>query len=281
MDAGKAIQRNLREVWIPEYDSYVFKTLADAAINNGAYDNTPATKSNAYELFLKGMERLGNCNVPDQGRVAFCSYGFANLLKQDSSFMRYGDQSQQMLIKGVIGEVDGCKIVKVPSSRLPAGAACIITHPVAATAPKQLEEYKIHDNPPGISGWLCEGRFIYDCFILNEKIDAVYFIGGQTTLKHMNVITAAGGGTTKAQVVFEPGQLDSNGAKWYAMSATSASGLTAVTPGTAITTSGWTELSGSGAVYTAGAATHKYIRVIEVDSANKPIAMGDSVLNLG
>jgi N4-gp56 family major capsid protein len=90
----------------------------------------------------------------DKGRVAFCSYKFANLLKQDPAFMKYGDQSQEMILKGVIGEVDGCKIVKVPSSRLPAGAAFIITHAIAATGPKQMEEYRIHENPPGISGWL-------------------------------------------------------------------------------------------------------------------------------
>ena len=281
MDAGKALQRNLREVWVPEFDSYVFNTLATAAQNNGHYDNTAATTSNAYALFLKGMESLGNCNVPDQGRVAFCSYGFANLLKQDSAFMRYGDASQQMLVKGVIGEVDGCKIVKVPSSRLPAGAACIITHPIAAVGPKQLEEYKIHDNPPGISGFLVEGRFIYDCFVLNEKADAIYYIGGQSVFQQMNVITAPGGSTTKAQVVFEPGQHNANGSKWYAMSNTTVAGLTAVTYGSAITTGNWTELSGSGAIYTAGAATHKYIRVVEVDSADKPIAVGDAILNLG
>ena len=153
-DAGKALARQIREVWVPEYDTYVFNKLAASATAWGQVDATQATTSNAYQLFLKGMEALGNANVPDQGRVAFCSYAFANLLKQDSAFMRYGDQSQQMLIKGVIGEVDGCKIVKVPASRLPVGAACIITHPVAATAPKQLEDYKIHDNPPGVSGWL-------------------------------------------------------------------------------------------------------------------------------
>jgi hypothetical protein len=225
------------------------------------------------------MERLGNANVPDQGRVAFCSYGFTNLLKQDPAFMRYGDKSQEMLIKGVIGEVDGCKIVKVPSSRLPAGAACIITHPVAATAPKQLEEYKIHDNPPGISGWLCEGRFIYDAFVLNEKIDAIYFIGGQTVFQQMNVLTAPGS-TGKTQVVFEPGQHNLNGVKWYAMSASAASGLTALTYGTAITTSAWTELTANGVEYTPSSGD-KYIRVIEVDSANKPIAVGDAVINLG
>lgn len=153
-DAGKALSRQLREVCVPEFDAYVFKTLAAAATARGAINNTAASKENAYELFLEGQEYLGNRNVPDKGRVCFCSYRFANLLKQDSAFMKYSDISQQMLVKGVIGEVDGCKIVKVPSSRLPAGAAFLLTHPMAATAPKQLEDYKIHDNPPGISGWL-------------------------------------------------------------------------------------------------------------------------------
>ena len=158
-DAGKALDRQLREVWVPEYDAYVFRTLAASATAKGNYSTVAITKANAYEMFLKGMEALGNANVPDEGRVCFCSYGFANLLKQDSAFMRYGDSSQQMLQKGVIGEVDGCKIVKVPSSRLPAGAAFLITHPVAATGPKQLEDYKIHDDPPGISGWLVKKSF--------------------------------------------------------------------------------------------------------------------------
>jgi N4-gp56 family major capsid protein len=155
----------------------VFHTLAKAATANGNTSATEATKSNAYSLFLDAQEALGNKNVPDKGRIAFCSYKFANLLKQDSSFMKYGNLSQEMVNKGILGEVDGIKIVKVPASRLPEGAAFILTHPVAATAPKQLSEYKIHEDAPGISGWLCEGRFIYDAFVLNEKANAVYYHG--------------------------------------------------------------------------------------------------------
>ncbi|NTV46154.1 MAG: hypothetical protein HGB11_06460 [Chlorobiales bacterium] len=33
----------------------------------------------------------------------------------------------------------------------------------------QLEDVNTHDNPPGISGALIEGRFIYDCFALVPK----------------------------------------------------------------------------------------------------------------
>ena len=88
-----------------------------------------------------------------------CSYKFANLLKQDPAFMKYSNLSQEMVVKGVMGEVDGVKIVKVPASRLPEGCSFILTHPIAATAPKQLDEYRIHENPAGISGWLVKSSF--------------------------------------------------------------------------------------------------------------------------
>ena len=277
-DAGKALSRQLREVCVPEFDAYVFKTLAAAATAHGSYSTTALTKTNAYEVFLAGMEYLGNHNVPDKGRVCFCSYKFANLLKQDSSFMKYGDKSQEMLEKGVIGEVDGCKIVKVPSSRLPAGAAFLITHKMAATAPKQLSDYTIHDNPPGINGWLVEGRLIYDCFTLDEKLDAIYYHGGQPVLKNLIVgtgATAAGKTTLTVTSELENAQ----NARYYVTGA-DVSKLTAVTYGTAITTSAWTALTGNSVEF-APASGHTAIRVVEVDSAGKPVAVGDAKLNIG
>lgn len=278
MDSGKALSRQTNEVMIPEFDAYCFKTLADAATDAGNSDSTAPTKSNAYELFLKGMESLGDNNVPDQGRVAFCSYAFANLLKQDSAFMKYGNTSQEMLIKGVIGEVDGAKIVKVPSSRLPAGCAFILCHPLAATAPKQLEEFKTHDNPPGISGWLCEGRFIYDCFVLDEKVGGIYYQGGGKLKKLtvQSVGTAAG----KSTISLIPGQHDSNGKKWYYNTAATKGALLGATQGTAITKASWTELTAA-TLEISVTSGHKFIEIVEVDSADKPLAHTITKLNAG
>ena len=270
MDAGRALSRQIREVWVPEYDTYVFRTLAARATARGNYSTTELTRDNAYEQFLHGMEVLGNKNVPDQGRVCFCSYRFANLLKQDSAFMRYGDRSQEMLRKGVIGEVDGCRIVKVPASRLPAGCAFLMTHPMAATGPKQLESFKIHDNPPGINGYLVEGRVIYDCFVLNEKADAVYYHGSQAVLKPLNVTASVNGSGTAALVV-EPGAPES-GNSWKYQVKSSADALDTVTYGTAITASAWTALIGSGVTITADAGG--VVAVVEVDSAGKPLGYG-------
>ena len=72
-DAGKSLSRQLREVVIPEFDTYVFKTLFDSAVANGNYASSAIGKTDAYEAFLAGMEHMGNKSVPDRGRVAFCS----------------------------------------------------------------------------------------------------------------------------------------------------------------------------------------------------------------
>ena len=275
-DAGKALSRQLREVCIPEFDTYVFKTLAAAATERGSFSDEEITKENAYEKFLSGMEYLGNHNVPDKGRVCFCSYKFANLLKQDSAFMKYGDKSQEMLERGVIGEVDGCAIVKVPATRLPAGAAFLITHAVAATAPKQLSDYKVHDNPPGISGWLVEGRMIYDCFVLNEKADAIFYHGSQPVLKNLVVTTVASdSGMSTVQVIAEQ-----EGSERYYATAEHNANLPAVAYGSAITTSDWTLMTGP-AVEFAPQSGHTVVRVVEVDADGKPIACGETLLNIG
>ena len=73
-DAGRALARQIREVVVPEFDTYVFKTLADSAVAAGNYASGALDKTNAYAAFLAGMEKLGDNNVPCKGRVAFCSY---------------------------------------------------------------------------------------------------------------------------------------------------------------------------------------------------------------
>ena len=71
--------------------------------------------------------------------------------------------------------IDGMDVVKLPAKRLPAKFGFMIAHPVATVAPTKLEEYRTHDNPPGISGKLVEGRNVYDAFVLDNKKMAIYY----------------------------------------------------------------------------------------------------------
>ena len=280
MDAGRALSRQTSEVIIPEFDTYAFHKLAEAAQEVGNIGTTAATKSNAYELFLAANEKLSDNNVPEAGRIALCSYNYANLLKQDPAFSKQTESSQKMVHTGIIGEIDGVKIVKVPSSRLPAGCAFILTHPSAAVGPKQLNTYRIHQDPPGISGWLVEGRQIYDVFVLNEKKRAVYFHGAQAILRSMLIQTSASNVGKSTIIIASPAQKSKDTNKWYYQTAATAEALAAVKHGTAISTDAWTLMADPSAEITPTSG-HKFVRVVEVDSTNKPVSVGDALLNIG
>ena len=84
--------------------------------------------------------------------------------------------------------------------------------------------------------------------------------------------------TGKSEIIVEPGALD--GDKRYYMTAATAAGLTAVTYNSAITTGNWTELTANGLEITPTSG-HTMVRVVEVDSSDKPIAIGDAILNVG
>ena len=174
MEAGKALARQLSEVIIPEVDVYRLAAMSAAAIANGHTATTAVTASNAYLMMLNAGAALDEDKVPVQGRIAFVTPTYYNFLKQDNTFIKASEIAQNMLINGQVGEVDGVKIVKVPSTYLPASHSFVMCHPVATVAPKKLEDYKTHDNPPGINGWLVEGRTIYDAFVLTNKVNALY-----------------------------------------------------------------------------------------------------------
>jgi N4-gp56 family major capsid protein len=174
MEAGKALARQIDEVIVPEIDTYRLAAMSAAGIAAGNTATAAVTASNAYSVLLNGGVALDEDKVPQGGRVAFVTPAYYSLLKLDNTFIKSSEIAQNMLINGQVGEVDGVKIVKVPSIYLPANTAFIITNSIATVAPKKLQDYKIHDNPPGINGNLIEGRIRYDAFVLNNKANAIY-----------------------------------------------------------------------------------------------------------
>ena len=169
--AGMALQRQIREVIVPEIDKYRFEKIC-AAIETPAVEEV--TSENAHSLFLDATTTLIDANVPITGCTAFVSSNFFRCIKQDASFIKNGDLSQDMLLKGQVGVIDGIPVVVVPKSYLPENVEFIIVNKEAVTSPVKLSEYKIHDNPPGINGWLVEGRVNYDAFVLDSKVDGIY-----------------------------------------------------------------------------------------------------------
>lgn len=173
VQAASALERQQREVVIPEVDSYVYGVMCSkAGTKPSAVKLTP---ENIYLEIIKGNAVLDDADVPETSRVIVVTPDVYLLMKQCKDIIMETDISNEMRVKGVIAIIDGCNIIKVPSSRLPENFGFMIAHPVATVAPTKLEDYKIHQDPPGISGSLVEGRICYDAFVLDNKAKAIYY----------------------------------------------------------------------------------------------------------
>ena len=173
LDGASALARQQREVIIPEVDTYVYgKMAAGAGTKETA---TTLTVDNIYDEIVEGNTVLDNNEVPDTGRILVVTPDVYLLMKKNPDINMETDVAEEMRLKGVIANLDGLTVVKVPKKRLPANFGFMIAHPVATVAPTKLEEYKVHQDPPGISGELVEGRIVYDAFVLDNKKMAIYY----------------------------------------------------------------------------------------------------------
>lgn len=175
-DAGKALARQMNEVVKPEIDTYRLSVWAAASTTQTTGEAVAVDKTNAYTLFLAAQEKLDNELVPTEGRICYATPGYINLLKLDPNFVLASDIAMKSRINGQVGEVDGVAIVKIPKG-MPAKTPFLIIKPSCSCSPLKLENYKIHKDPPGINGWLVEGRVIYDTFVLETQ--------GKAIVKHM------------------------------------------------------------------------------------------------
>ena len=168
-----ALSRQDREVVIPEVDSYVYGVMATKA---GTKPTAVAlTAENIYTNILTASETLDDAEVPETGRVLLVTPAVYAMMKQCPEIVLDTDVGQDMRIRGVIANLDGAAVVKVPKVRLPENFGFMLAHPSATVAPVKLEDYRVHQDPPGLSGSLVEGRICYDAFVLDNKTEAIYY----------------------------------------------------------------------------------------------------------
>ena len=171
--AATALARQQREVVIPEVDKHTYGVMCEKA--GYKPDAIELTADNIYDEIIKANNELDNAEVPETGRHLVVIPDVYMLMKKNKNIVMETDISNELRIKGVIGMIDGVSVIKVPAKRLPEKFGFMLCHPCATVAPAKLEDYRVHENPPGISGSLVEGRIVYDAFVLKNKEKAIYY----------------------------------------------------------------------------------------------------------
>lgn len=173
LKASTALSRQLREKVIPEVDTHTYsKMCTGAGIKPTAVE---LTKENICTEILKANTALDNAEVPENGRIIVVTPDTYLLIKQCKDIIMETDIGNDLRLKGVVAMIDGALVVKVPATRLPKEFGFMVAHPCATVSPTKLSEYKVHEDAPGISGSLVEGRIAYDSFVLENKAKAIYY----------------------------------------------------------------------------------------------------------
>lgn len=174
LSGASALARQQREVVIPEVDAYTYGVMATGAGTKPAA--LTLTETNIYTEIIKANTVLDDAEVPDDGnRSIVVTPAVLELMKKCDDITLNSDIGAELRLKGVVADLDGLHVIKVPKKRLPANFGFMVAHPCATVAPTKLEEYKLHSSPPFISGDLVEGRIVYDAFVLDNKKKAIYY----------------------------------------------------------------------------------------------------------
>ncbi len=173
LEAGSALERQLREVVIPEVDTYTYDVMCENAGHKPAA--IALTQDNIYDQIIISSKALDDALVPEEGRVLVVTPATYYLMKKSKDIIMETDIGADMKLKGVISNLDGCSVVKIAAARLPEDFGFLMCHRVATAAPLKLEDYTVHENPLGYNGNVVEGRIYYDAFVLENKAKAIYY----------------------------------------------------------------------------------------------------------
>jgi len=179
LEAASALARQMREVIIPEVDTYTLGKICEGA--GYQPEAKELTSTNIYDEIFTANSALDEADAPETGRVLVVTPATLLMMKScKDTAGRYQDIINTVLTEqeravGFIGKLDGLNVLKVSAKRLPADFGFMVVHPCATVAPTKLESYKTHQDPPGLSGALVEGRIVYDAFVLENKAKAIYY----------------------------------------------------------------------------------------------------------
>lgn len=169
--AGTSLKREMREVVTPFIDKYRMNKWAH---NAGFVHGVSApTKTTIAEMIMDCSALLDNALVPSNNREIYFDASYFKYLKLCTEYVALESTGEKALAKGVVGEFDGMKVKKIPHSMMPDNCYFVIIYKGSCISPVKLQDYKIHTDPPGISGDLVEGRIIFDAFVRGSKAKGI------------------------------------------------------------------------------------------------------------
>lgn len=179
--AGKALRRQIDEVVNPHVDKYRLGKWAEGGVEVKSGSTSALTKSTILAAIIKAGGEMSNALVPEGGRTLYIPIRNYQLLVQADAVVSISDagMASDAVEKGVVGVINGNKVVPVPDGWFPEGVEFMVKHKGCTVDPVKLANYYIRRDAQGFDGPVVEGRIYFDSFVIEAKKAgiAVYKLG--------------------------------------------------------------------------------------------------------
>ena len=160
--SGQWLRQQIAEQCVPTVDT---STQSSAIAGRFA----EPTKSTIVTMVYDAATYMDEHLVPENGRVLFVrAKDYPKIILSDE-WHGLDSLAGKQLPTGTVGQIAGFTVVKVPSNMFPTDVYMVAAQESALAFPYRINDTKIHQDPPGISGALIEGRQTYDLFVLSSQ----------------------------------------------------------------------------------------------------------------
>ena len=193
-DASARLHVQIRDVVIPEVESYVFSKWTYGA--GKVVGGDAPTAETLLGLIQAGASYMNNHHVPHRGRSIFIAETYAAMLPNLANLTYLERLGSEALSENRLPRVAGFDVRVVPDGDMLEGVYFILQHKDACPFVQKLAKYKIQKDPMGIDGNVIEGRVRYWAGVLAEKCDGVYVYCASSKVQAAPSLSASGGSVT-------------------------------------------------------------------------------------
>lgn len=165
---GTVTKAEIGEKVVPFFDKYALQAWIKGAGQKSSI-TAAVTKDTVLDMFIDARKKFVNALIPlstndNFAYITTTAYGF---LLRNPEFISVEKLGNVILTNGEVGKCMSFRVVEVPDDYLGTKTQALFVHKKAVLAPTKLKELKVHDDAPGISGRLIEGRYRGDAFVLD------------------------------------------------------------------------------------------------------------------
>lgn len=192
--AGEVMNAYKQEQIVPYLDKYRMNKWAKDGGMHYALEAEP-TLDTIAQTVIRARNAQRNRRVTGNSALII-PYEYLDVLSLSKQWINLEKLGGQVLTKGAMGRFYGMDVVPFINELMPANAWFMIMGKKASIAPKKIDSFKGHVNPPRINGDLLEFLMYHDAFVLGKKADDILVASMKDNVCAVPTISVEGNSAT-------------------------------------------------------------------------------------